>query len=134
MEKLKNKYRSSVISSDPYKRRPESEMLKILTEIHSGRISKRGACEKYGINRNTMALFIRKFSLRTLGQNISNQALSNMPEENKTALLEKQIKELTKQLEHAKLKNESLETMIKVAEEDLHIRIKKKHGTKQSKE
>jgi len=109
-------------------------MLKILTEVHSGRISKRGACEKYGINRNTMALFIKKFSLRTLGQNISNQALSNMPEENKTALLEKQIRYLTKQLEQAKLKNESLKTMIEIAEEDLHIRIKKKHGTKQSKE
>lgn len=134
MEKTKKKYRPSVISSNPYKRRPESEMIEILTEVHSGQISKRGACEKYGINRNTMALFAKKFSLRTLGQNISNQVLSNMPEENKTTLLEKQIKNLTKQLEQAKLKNESLETVIKVAEEDLHIRIKKKHGTKQSKE
>lgn len=134
MEKTKKKYRASVISSHPYKRRPESEMLKILTEIHSGRISKRGACEKYGINRNTMALFIKKFSLRTLGQHISNQALSNMPEGNKTTLLEKKIKELTRQLEHEKLKSASLETLIKVAEEDLHIRIKKKRGTKQSKE
>lgn len=109
-------------------------MLKILTEIHSGQISKRGACEKYGINRNTMALFIKKFSLRTLGQNISNQLLSDMPEENKTDLLEKKIKELTKKLEHAYLKNASFETMIRVAEEELHIHIKKKHGTKQSKE
>lgn len=134
MEKIKKKYRASVLSSNPYRRRPESEMLKILTEIHSGRISKRAACEKHGINRNTMALFIKKFSLRTLGQNISNHLLSNMPEENKTALLEKKIKELTKQLEHAKLKNESLETMIRVAEQDFHIRIKKKRGTKQSKE
>lgn len=47
-----------------------------------------------------------------------------MPEGNKTALLEKKIKELTGQLEHEKLKSASLETMIKVAEEDLHIRIK----------
>lgn len=121
-----------VISREPYKRRPESEMIEILTEIHSGRMSKRGACEKYGINRNTMALFIKKYSLRTLGQNISNQLLSDMPEENKTALLEKKIKELTRQLDHEKLKNASLETMIKVAEEDLHIRIKKKRGTKRS--
>ena len=28
----------------------------------------------------------------------------------------------------------NFETMIKVAEEDLHIKIKKKRGTKQSKE
>ena len=49
-------------------------------------------------------------------------------------LLEKKVKELTKALDHSKLKNDSLETMIKVAEEDLHIKIKKKRGTKQSKE
>lgn len=109
-------------------------MLKVLTEVHSGRISKRGACKKYGINRNTMALFIKKISLRTSGQHISNHALSNMPEGNKTVLLEKKIKELTRQLEQEKLKNASLETMIQVAEEDLHIRIKKKRGTNQSKE
>src|ERR1700760_3013275 len=98
---------------------------KIVTEIHSGRISKRAACRKYGINRNTMALFIRKFSIRTLGQNISNQLLSDMPEENKIALLEKKIKQLSKELQHEKLKNAGLETVVKVAEEELHIRIKK---------
>lgn len=129
MEKIKKKYRQSVLSSQPFQRRPESEMIAILTEVHSGRISKRGACEKYGINRNTMALFIKKFTLRTLGQNISNHVLSNMPEEKKNLLLEKKIKELTKQLQYEKLKNEGLETMIRVAQEELHIRIKKKRGT-----
>ena len=109
-------------------------MLEILTEIHSGRISKRGACERYGINRNTMALFIRKFSVRTLGQNISTQLLSAMPEEKKTELLEKKVKELSRQLENSQLKNEGLEMMIRVAEEDLHIKIRKKRGTKQSRE
>lgn len=122
------------MSKQPFKRRSESEMVKILTEIHSGRIAKRAACEKYGINRNTMALFIKKFSMRTLGKPISNQVLSTMPEEKKTQLLEKKVKELTRQLEHAKLKHEALETLIRVAEEELHIRIKKKRGTKQSKE
>jgi translation initiation factor 2B subunit (eIF-2B alpha/beta/delta family) len=57
-----------------------------------------------------------------------------MTEEKKVQLLEKKIKELTRQLDHARLKNASLETVILVAEEELHIRIKKKRGTKQSKE
>lgn len=109
-------------------------MIKIVTEIHSGMVAKRAACIKYGLNRNTLALFIRRFSVRTLGQNISAQMLSNMTEEKKLELMEKKIKELTKQLEHSKLKNASLETLIRVAEEELHIRIKKKRGTKQSKE
>jgi hypothetical protein len=109
-------------------------MIKIITEIHSGRISKRAACAKYGLNRNTLALFIKKFAVRTLGHNISTQILSDMTEEKKVQLLEKKIKELTRQLDHARLKNASLETVILVAEEELHIRIKKKRGTKQSKE
>ena len=47
---------------------------------------------------------------------------------------DKKIKELTQALELARLKIEGLETMIKVAEEDLQIKIRKKAGTKQSKE
>ena len=134
MEKIKKRYRSSIISKVPYRRRSEEEMIKITTEIHSGLIGKRAACAKYGVNRNTLALFIRKFAVRTLGQDNSVQMLSNMTEEKKVELLEKKIKDLNKQLDHVRLKNASLETMIRVAEEDLHIRIKKKRGTKQSKE
>ncbi len=62
------------------------------------------------------------------------QLFANMTEDQKMNLLERKVKELTKVLEDAKLKNASLETMIRVAEEDLHIRIRKKRGTKQSKE
>jgi hypothetical protein len=59
MEKVKKKCRPSVLSKEPYKRRTDPEMIKIITEIHSGRISKRAACAKYGLNRNTLALFIK---------------------------------------------------------------------------
>lgn len=134
MEKVKKKYKPSVLSKDPYKRRTEPEMIKIITEVNSGMIGKRAACSKYGVNRNTLALFIRKFSMRTLGYELSTQLLSNMTEDQKLNLLEKKVKDLTKSLDYAKLKYDSLETMIKVAEEDLHIRIRKKRGTKQSKE
>ena len=134
MENIKKRYKPSVLSRDPYKRRTEAEMLKIITEVNSGMIGKRAACFKYGVNRNTLALFIRKFSMRTLGYELSTKLLSNMTEEQKINLLEKKVKDLTKSLDNAKLKNDSLEMMIKVAEEDLHIRIRKKRGTKQSKE
>ncbi|GAC1389457.1 MAG: hypothetical protein NVSMB45_19270 [Ginsengibacter sp.] len=134
MEKVKKKYRASVLSKHPFKRRSPEEMIKIVSEVNSGSIAKRAACVKYGINRNTLALFIKRFSMRTLGHDLSTQLLSNMTESQKIILLEKQVKELTKSLDHSKLKNDSLETMIKVAEEDLHIRIRKKRGTKQSKE
>ena len=133
-EKTKTRRRKDPLSSTPYKRRPESEMLKIVTEINSGIIGKRTACHKYGLSRNTLSLFIRKFSMRNLGNTLPSQLFVNMTEKQQLQLLEKKVKELTKALENAMLKNDSLETLIKAAEEDLHIRIKKKHGTKQSKE
>ena len=48
--------------------------------------------------------------------------------------LQRKIYELTRALEDAKLKINSLETLIKVSEEDFKIKIRKKSGTKQSKE
>lgn len=132
MEKgTKKRSKPSVLSRDPYKRRPESEMLRIVTEVHSGRIGKRAACQKYGVNRNTLAKFIRKLSVRTLGNALSTELLSNMTESQRLQLLEKKVKELSRALEQAKLKSASLETMIKVAEEELHIKIRKKRGAKQ---
>ena len=133
-ENTKKKFRPSVLSRDPYKRRTETEMIKIVTEVNKGLIGKRAACSKYGLNRNTLALFIKKFSIRTLGTDISTQLLTNMTDDQKLNLLEKKVKELTKSLDYANLKKDSLEIMIKVAEEDLHIKIRKKRGTKQSKE
>lgn len=121
-------------SQQPYKRREESEMIKIVKEVNSGMIGKRAACIRYGLNRRTLALFIGKYSLRNLGDELSNQLLSSMTDDQKSNALEKKVKELTKALELARLKVDSLETMIKVAEEDLHIKIRKKRGTKQSKE
>ena len=57
-----------------------------------------------------------------------------MNDDQKESALNKKIKQLTKDLEYAKLKIISLETMITVAENDLKIKIRKKHGTKQLKE
>jgi hypothetical protein len=57
-----------------------------------------------------------------------------MNDDKKDSALNLKIRELTKDLEYAKLKIISLETMIKVAEDDLHIKIRKKPGTKQLKE
>ena len=131
---LKKKGKPSALSRVPYKRRNESEMIKIVTEINSGLIGKRAACQKYGLNRNTLARFIRQYVLRSLGNEISTQTFATMTDDKKLILLENKVKELTKLLAHANLKHDSLQIMIKVAEEDLNIKIRKKRGTKQSKE
>jgi hypothetical protein len=121
-------------SQDPYFRRSDGEMIKIVKEIESGLISIRTACFKYGLCRNTLKLFITKFSIRTLGDEFSNQIRSRMNDDQKESALNKKIQQLTKDLEYAKLKIISLETMITVAENDLKIKIRKKRGTKQLKE
>ena len=63
----------------------------------------------------------------------SNQLFSRMNDDQKESALNKKIQQLTKDLEYAKLKIISLETMITVAENDLKIKIRKKRGTKQLK-
>jgi len=72
-----------------------------------------------------------KLSIRTLGNELSNQMLSRMNDDQKESALNRKIQELTKDLEYAKLKIVGLETMIKVAENDFKIKIRKKRGTKQ---
>jgi len=121
-------------SRDRYKRREESEMIKIVQEIQSGMIGIRAACRKHGLCRRTLRLWITRLSVRNLGDELSTQLLSDMTDDKKTIVLEKKVKELIKALELSRLKADSLETMIRVAEEDLHIKIRKKRGTKQSKE
>ena len=121
-------------SRDPYLRRTDGEMIKIVKEIESGLISIRTACFKYGLCRNTLKLFITKLSIRTLGDDFSTQIRSRMNDSQKESAFNKKIQQLTKELEYAKLKIISLETMIAVAEDDLKIKIRKKRGTKQSKE
>jgi hypothetical protein len=121
-------------SKDPWVRRSEKEMTKILKEVQSGLLTKRGACFKYGLSRNTLKLFMSKYSIRTFGGELASQVLSTMNDDQISKALNRRIQELTKDLDYAKLKILSLETMIKVAEDDLDIKIRKKRGTKQLKE
>jgi len=121
-------------SRDPYKRRKEAEMARIIQEIQSGMIGVRAACRKYGLCRKTLMHWITRLSVRTLSNELSTQVLFGMTGDAKSQAADKKIKELKQALELARLKIDGLETMIKVAEEDLHIKIRKKAGTKQSKE
>lgn len=107
-------------------------MIKIIREIQAGVFKKKEACRKYGLNRNTLVNWIRRLSVRTLQQDEPGELILSMTEKLHDRALHQKIKELTRALEQAHLKTESLETMIKVAEEELQIKIRKKRGTKQS--
>ena len=55
--KVQKKSKQSPKSSQPYKRRSESEMFDIIKEIHEQGLPKKAACVKYGLNRNTLKRF-----------------------------------------------------------------------------
>jgi transposase-like protein len=131
---VKKRSKPSPRSSQPYKRRSEAEMLTIVKEIHENGLPKKTACKKYGVNRNTLKLFTLKQSTKELLDNHSLDLLSSMNENQQHLALTKKIKELSSALAKSELKVTTLETLIKVAEDDLKIKIRKKSGTKQSKE
>jgi hypothetical protein len=131
-QKTKKKSKPSVLSRAPWKRRSEAEMVKIVREIQAGVVKKKEACRKYGLNRNTLVSWMRRLSVRTLQLDECGELTLPMTEKQHDRALQQKIKDLTRALEQAHLKNEGLETMIKVAEEELQIKIRKKRGTKQS--
>lgn len=114
---------------------PEAVKRKIVEEINAGLLSHRSAEKKYGVNRKTLGSWITQLSLLNFKPlEIAQTTMIEIKDDTKTRILAKQVLDLTKELEKAKLKISSLETIIEVSEQDLHIKIRKKPGTKQSKE
>lgn len=129
---VKKKKVANVVRRKPFDKVDEQTKLKIVEEIKTGMISCLGASRKYRVPRNTIKAWAGKFNLTTLLNVNNTSALPGMSQSQESKLLVKKIHELTKALELSQLKNLALETMIEVAESDLHIKIRKKRGTKQS--
>jgi len=105
----------------------------IVAEIRSGSLAIKSACKKYGLNRNTLNLWMTRLAVGSLTDKLNQSITSSMQDDKKGLEYKQQIRHLEKALEYARLKILGLETMIKVTEEDLQIKIRKKPGTKQSK-
>ena len=122
----------TVKNRKPYERLSDKEKKKIVHEINSGLIGQRAAARKYGLNRKTLGAWVVEFSsFNVKPREVAEEAIGNMTESSKTRILAKQVQDLTKQLEKANLKISGLQTMIEVSEQELHIKIRKKPGTKQ---
>lgn len=97
--------------------------LEIIDEVVSGRISKQMANRVYGIRgHSTISKWIDKFGLK----------MTSM-EDCGSKDYKKRIVELEQLLEHERLKRVAAEELIKVAEKELKISIRKKSDTKQLK-
>jgi transposase len=120
------------IKRELFERLDDTQKRMIVNEIKTGIIGIRAAGRKYGVHRNSMKAWVDKYNIATLVNGGSTPLSEDMIENRQMALLIKQVQTLTKALAHEQLKNMALETMIEVAESDLHIKIRKKRGTKQS--
>jgi hypothetical protein len=106
----------------------------LVREIVAGRMSQKDALDRFEFghknDQTTRAIlgeWIKKYSPSIP---VTLPVMSEK-ERQKLESLQKQVKELEKQLENAQMKNVALETMIDVAEEQLKIKIRKKSGPKQ---
>lgn len=112
---------------------------KIAKEYLSGRASYAILAEENGLRDKSVVKEFVKWYRRKLAsepefETNMEKAMENL-DKSKTIediALSARIKVLEKQLEHAELKTEMLETMIDIAEERFEIEIRKKFGAKQS--
>ncbi len=129
---IKGKKKVTLNNRQAWGRLDENSKAKIVKEIKEGILGQREASRRYGIPRTTISKWQQKVNLVTLLNADSSQQSTGMTESQESKMLLKKVRELTKALEHERLKNIALETMIEVAECDLHIKIRKKRGTKLS--
>lgn len=95
-----------------------------------------------GVTFGGLDKWINKYGERILSENypqeidslVSSELVMSQTKSKEPEDLQRQIQELQKQLERANLKVSLLETMIDIAENDMHIPIRKKSGPQPSKE
>lgn len=114
----------------------------IITEYLTQGVGFRQLAQKYGMSRTTICKWV------AIHQGIHNlpptekqkkyctSSMNSSPKKPSSAdpsieALQQKIDALEKQLEWEKLRSEALNTMIDIAEKDLHIPIRKKPGAQQ---
>ena len=113
----------------------EKFKIRVVQEITSGLLSQRAAALKYVINRKTVDNWETSLSHNNMRpMEIAKNAMIDTKEEPKVRVLSKQVMDLTKELEKAKLTIIGLQTINEVSKQDLNIKIMKKPGAKQSKD
>ena len=119
---------------------PMSFKLSVVREIEQGELSARGAMLKYGIQgHGTVLNWYRKFGNFDREMFVSNMNKEKTPQqrifelEQENERLRRQNAFLQKEVEDATDKAGILDMIIKIAEEELHLPIRKKLPPEQSK-
>ena len=111
----------------------DDEKLTIIADYLRSDLSQMQIGEKYHIGHDTVRKWMAKFAIDDSAKEflINYMPSKNKPEEVTVETLKEKVCELQKALDREKLKNLALTTMIDVAEEELHVNIRKKAGAKQ---
>ena len=111
------------------------ENMTMIQEYLTTNISMNRMTKKYHIGHNTIPKWMSIFGIPMPNDVLPQSTMVKKKDPNDTAAtvesLEAQLKALQAELEREKLKNLVLDTMIDVAEKELHIDIRKKAGAKQ---
>ena len=130
------KVQSSTIEGDPCRlgskvkgNYPASFCRWLVGEIENGQMTVGQAMERFDIPSG--ARLIKAWRERYKSSIVLSLPMMTPQEKAQLESLERRLKEAEKLLEHARMKNIALETMVDIAEETLKIEIRKKPGPKQ---
>lgn len=111
------------------------EKMAMIQEYLTTDVSMSEMTRKYHIGHSSIPRWMANFGIpmpeRVLPSNVMVQQNEKQTSAITVESLESQLKSLQAELEREKLRNLALNTMIDVAEEELHIDIRKKAGAKQ---
>lgn len=120
------------INKRKYNKHSNALKLAVIKEVQSGQLTKSQACRKYGISGiGTLTYWLEQLGWpavkRTAPPAVQHQDATSY----RVQELEKEVKQLKRQLEDETLLKEGYAIMIDIAENQLGIPIRKKSSTKQ---
>lgn len=105
---------------------------KIIQSIDAGLITQRQVCEKYGLSTKLLRQWYRWYHKSFLLPHTTPKPMKRKKDsEQEIKALKAQLKATQKALEEEKLKSRAYEIMIDIAEKELNVPVRKKHGTQQ---
>ena len=137
MSTTKEEKKYTILVSDSYGNEQEKGTYEtafrrwLVRELDAGRLTVGKAIERFNFNPLSGDILIRRWRKKYASDIVVSLPVMTEKERQKVEALQKKVKQIEKQLEHAQMKNIALETLIDVAEEQFKIDIRKKPGPKQ---
>lgn len=136
MEKEKKISGFSILVSDSFDRTDDRNAYEVsfrrwlVRQIEGNEMSIKDAIKKFNFHPKNGRSLIFDWCKKYADETIPPVEMTEQEKQKLTAL-QKQVKEMEKQLADARMRNIALDTLIDVAEEKLKISIRKKPGAKQ---